>query len=110
MNETRKTNPSTNYDKRITDTPVEETGTKMLMTGINMDDFEDSPYSLMFINNAIQNEDTTADHRSGTIFPSSTICENILSQAKGAINQNWVLIDNQSTVNVIYNPKLLNNI
>ena len=75
-----------------------------------MEDFDNSPYSLMFLNNAIQNEETTADHRSGTIFPSITIHEHILIQAKGDINRNWVLIDNQSTVHVIYNLKLLNNI
>ena len=71
---------------------------------------ESSPYSLMFLNNEIQNEQTTVDHRGGAIFPSSTSHEHILSQAKIAINRNWLLIENQSTVHVIYNPKLLNSI
>ena len=75
-----------------------------------MDGFYDSPYSLMFLNNAIQNEENTEDHRIGTIFPISTSNEHILSQAKGYINRNWVLIYNQSIVYVICNPKLLNNI
>ena len=64
----------------------------------------------MFLKNSIQNEETTADHRSGTIFPSSTSHEHILSRAKGNINRNWILIENQSTVHVICNKKILNNI
>ena len=65
---------------------MEETGAQMLMTGLKMDNFDNSPPSLMFLNNAIQNEETNADHRSGTLFPSSTSHEHILSQAKGSIN------------------------
>ena len=75
-----------------------------------MDDFDDTPYSMMFLNNVIQNEETAADHRSGTIFTSSNSNENILSQAKGDINLNWLLIDNQSPVHVICNTKLLKKI
>ena len=54
------------------DTPVEETGAQMLTAGLKMDVFDNPPYSLMFLNNAIQNEETTSEHRSGTIFSSST--------------------------------------
>ena len=72
-----------------------------------MDDFDDFPCSLMFLNNEIQNEETTAYHGSVTIFPSH---EHILVQAKAAISQNWVLIDNKYIVHVICNPKLLYNI
>ena len=89
---------------------MEDTGTQILMAGLKMGDFDDSPYSLMFLKNAIQNKETTADHRSDTIFTSSTSNKNIFNQAKGAINLNWVLINHQSTVYVIFNPKLLNNI
>ena len=38
---------------------------------------------------------------SGIIFPIIPSREHILSQEKGAINRNWVLIDNQSTVHMI---------
>ena len=110
VNETRNSSPSTNNDKKSTDTPVDETGAQMLMTGLKMDNFDDSPYFLMFLYNAIQNEETTTDHMIGTIFKSITSHEHILSQAKGDINRNWVLIDNKFTVHVICNPKLLNNI
>ena len=92
VKETRKSSPSADNDKRITDTPMEETGTQMLMAGLKMDNFDNSPYFLMFLNNAIKNEETTADHIIGTSFPISTSHENILIQAKGDINRNWVLI------------------
>ena len=75
-----------------------------------MDDFECPPYSLMLLNNKIQNEETTADHRSGTTFKSTTSHEHIPSQTRGAMNRNWLWIENQSTVHVICNKKLLNNI
>ena len=86
VNETINSSSYTNYEKSITNTPVEETGTQKIMARIKMDNFDNSPYSLMFLNNAIQKEETNADHRSGTIFPSSTIHDNILVQAKVAIN------------------------
>ena len=79
MNETIKSSPSENNDKRRTYTPAEENGAHMLMTGLKMDDFDNSPYSLMFLNNAIQKEETTAEHRNGIIFPSITSHEHILS-------------------------------
>ena len=101
FNETRRSSSSENNYNRSMDTPVEETGAQMLMIGVEIDNFDDSPYCLIFLNNTIQNEETTVDHRSGTIFPSSTSCENIFSQARGDINQNWVLIDNQSKVHAI---------
>ena len=101
MNETRKSSSSANNEKRITDTPVEETGAKMLTAGLEIDNFDNSTYSMMFLNNAIKNEETNADHRSDTNSISSTSHEHTLSQAKGAINQHWVLIDNRSTVHLI---------
>ena len=36
--------------------------------------------------------------------------DTVLSQAKGGINKHWLLLDNQSTVNVISNGYLLTNI
>ncbi|VEU38525.1 unnamed protein product [Pseudo-nitzschia multistriata] len=40
-----------------------------------------------------------------------SICyDNILSQTSGKINKDWLLLDNQSTINVICNPALLRNI
>ena len=36
--------------------------------------------------------------------------DTVLSEAKGRINKNWLLLDNQSTVNVISNGDLLKNI
>eukprot|EP00957_Ditylum_brightwellii_P075208 5715496-Ditylum_brightwellii.AAC.1 len=36
--------------------------------------------------------------------------DHILQQDGGIINQNWVLLDSQSIVNVFYNAKLLTNI
>ena len=80
------------------------------MAGIKTDDSDSSPYSMMFLNNAIQNEENTVEHMSGKISTSSTNHENILSQAKGGINKNWLLIENQSKVHVFCNPKLLKNI
>ena len=88
MNETIKSSPNANNEKRSTETPVEETGAQILLAGLKMDDFDDSPYSLMFLNNSIQNEETTADNRIGTIYPSITSHKHTLSQAKGAINRN----------------------
>ena len=38
VNETRKSIPSENNDKRITETPVEETRSQILMAGLEMDD------------------------------------------------------------------------
>ena len=90
MNEKRKLSTSDNNYKRSTDTLVEETGAQTIMPGLEMDGFDDSPYYLMFLKNAIQNEETNSDHRGGTIFPSSTSHEHIFSQAMGAINRNWV--------------------
>ena len=81
----------------------------MLMSGLEMDNFDGLPYSLMFMNNVLKNQENTVDNRSGTIFPSITSHEHIPSQAKGDINRNWVLIYNHSTVHIIRNPKLLNN-
>ena len=43
MNETRKSITSANNDKMVTDTPVEDTGTQILMAVLKMDDFDDSP-------------------------------------------------------------------
>ena len=80
------------------------------MTGLQIDNFDDLPYYLLFLNNEIQNKTTTTDHRIGTTLPSSTIHGHICIQAKGSINQNWVLIDHQSTVRLICNPELLKNI
>ena len=57
----------------------------------------------MFLNTAIHNETTTANHRSVTTLTSSTSHENILIQEKDAINKNWVLVENQSTVHVVCN-------
>ena len=36
--------------------------------------------------------------------------DTVLSQAKGRINKHWLLLDNQSTVNLISNGDLLKNI
>ena len=83
---------------------------KILMSGVEMDDFDDSPYSMMFLNNEIQNEETTADQRSGNIFLNSTSHEHILNQVKDDNNQNWILIENKSKVHVRCNPNILNNI
>ena len=79
VNETIKSSTCENNDKRSTDTPAEETSAQMLTARLKMDNFDDSSYSLMFLNNAIQNEETTADRRSGTIFLSITSHEHILS-------------------------------
>ena len=49
-------------------TQVKETVTQMKTIGLKMDAFDDSPYSLMLLNNATQNEETTSDQRSGAIF------------------------------------------
>ena len=110
MNETRNSSPYANNDKRRTEKQVGDTGAQMLMAGLEIDDFDYSPYYLIFLNNEIQNEEIAEDHRSGNIFTISTSHENILSQAKGDINLNWVSIENKSTVHVLCNPKLLNNI
>ena len=80
------------------------------MAGIKTDDSDSSPYSMMFLNNAIQNEENTVEHMSGKISTSSTNHENILSQAKGGINKKWLSIENQSKVHVFCSPKLLKNI
>ena len=88
LNETINSSLFENNYKRSTDTPVEDTGTQMIMLGIGMDDFVDSPYYLMPLKKSILNEETNADHRSGTIFPSSTSHEHTLSQSKDAINRN----------------------
>ena len=36
--------------------------------------------------------------------------KNVLSQAKGKIDKDWLLLDNQLTVNVVCNPALLTDI
>ena len=83
MYETKISSPSANNDKRSTDTPVEKTGSQILMEVLKT-------YSLILLKNAIQNEETNTDHSSGTIFPSITSHDHILSKAKGDINRKWV--------------------
>ena len=39
VDEARQSSSPANNDKRITDTPVEETGTQMIITGLKMDGF-----------------------------------------------------------------------
>ena len=55
MNETRKSSLYANNDKRSTYILVEETGAQMLMSGLEMDNFDGLPYSLMFMNNVLKN-------------------------------------------------------
>ena len=43
LNETINSSLSENNYKRSTDTPVEDTGTQILMAVLKMDDFDDSP-------------------------------------------------------------------
>ena len=90
-------------------TPVEETGTNILMKGIPTYSFDNARYSLMFLTNAIYNDMTTAEHRSRSTFSRSNIHDTIIGQAKGSINKIWKIIYDQSTLHVIFNPKLLNN-
>ena len=42
MNGTRKSGPSEYNEKRSTDKPVEDTGTQMLMSGLKIDNFDES--------------------------------------------------------------------
>ena len=53
MCEARKSSSHKNNDKKIKETPVEDTGAQMPIAGLKIDDFDDSPYFLMFLNNAI---------------------------------------------------------
>ena len=73
MNEAKKSSSTANNKKRRTHAPVEDTGAQVLTTGTKMDNFDDSPYYLMLLNNAIQNEKSTVYHRSGTIFQISPV-------------------------------------
>ena len=55
MNEARNSNSTSDNYKKITDTTVEETGAQMVTPGLEMEYFDGSPYSLMFLNNKINN-------------------------------------------------------
>ena len=54
LNNTINSALSMSYKKSSMDTSAEKTSTQMLISGLSMGSFYDTPYSMMLLNNAIQ--------------------------------------------------------
>eukprot|EP00536_Pseudo-nitzschia_multiseries_P017505 jgi/Psemu1/51155/gm1.51155_g len=97
---------------------AEETGIAQLNVGKVVDGIDDFPYQLAFCTFLGQSARrlSTSDHTGMFQHQSHTKdaavnYDIVLSQRNGGhIDKNWLLLNNQSTVNVVCNPDLLTNI
>jgi hypothetical protein len=69
----------------------EKSGVQALMAGVEEGEFDDEPSSYQFL----------VDAEEGGVFH---------QQQNGQVPNSWILLDNQSTVNIFSNKKLLKNI
>jgi hypothetical protein len=93
------------------------TAEQMLMSGINCGKFDNNCYmGFQFIKNGTTNKTTSKNRRSVTKQPKPKSirkdCRSVALNTTQAshIPKSWILLDNQSTVDVFHNDELLKNI
>ena len=104
-----ETTPATKTEPTETPgTAANQASAQMFNLGM-MQSFDDAPYQLMFCTMGEEHKEVFT-HRGANKKKEDINYNNVLSQAKGKIDKDWLLLDNQSTVNVVRNPALLTNI